>query len=536
MKHSIKKLREAIRLKSQKLPTAEVSQQLGIPASTINDWVKKASHNKITPEALRVMSDAELEDCLRPRNWSREEVLRPDYEEYLVQACTPKARVQDVYARYVASVPEGKKPVSKSTFYRDLKSVEQNASVTLKEVCLLNSFRPGHMCMIDYSGDGLKWKDNDGVVHTAQIFVGVLCFSGLIFCCATARQTRQDWFSAIVSMFHAFDGVTEEIWLDNSTSLVKKADTFDPELSEDFKNLCSYYDVVGYAVAQGKCRHKALVENAVKQCQNRILKPLTGRAFFSIKEINAAIVPLLDKLNNAELVDRPGSSRRSRYQDEELIYLKPLPLIEYAPNCSVLKRKVRKNNQVRIGNTRYNVPWGLVGREILIKIDGDLRELSFIDPDDGDLLGTTKLRSPKDGPEPQRKEFLPDNVKHLVEDTDELLVRINEELGAKAYRVAQRIAKPNNSLARRHLRGLLLYGRNWDAEFMDTVYDKLLKKSIVTFRNLKDTIQRVEATTGLKPQKKRLKRGATLVVGKSALVRGADYYKGRFANNDQKES
>ena len=60
MKHSIKKLREAIRLKSQKLPTAEVSQQLGIPASTINDWVKKASQNKITPEALRVMSDAEL--------------------------------------------------------------------------------------------------------------------------------------------------------------------------------------------------------------------------------------------------------------------------------------------------------------------------------------------------------------------------------------------------------------------------------------------------------------------------------------------
>ena len=55
---------------------------------------------------------------------------------------------------------------------------------------------------------------NDGSVKTAQIFVGVLCYSGLIFCTATNGQTREDWLTGITKMFHYFDGVTDETWLD----------------------------------------------------------------------------------------------------------------------------------------------------------------------------------------------------------------------------------------------------------------------------------------------------------------------------------
>lgn len=375
----------------------------------------------------------------------------------------------------------------------------------------------------------MKWKNkSDGSVATAQIFVGVLCYSGLIFCTATNGQTREDWLAGITKMFHYFDGVTEEIWLDNSTPLVKKADKYDPELAPEFSNFCDYYNTLGYAVEPGKSRHKALVENAVKQFQDRILNHLNKRSFFSIKEINNAIEPLLAQLNNSELTERPGSSRLSRYEQEERNLLRSLPLIEYSAHSKVMSRKVRCNNQIRLGNVRYNVPWGYVGKELLVKVDSQTKEISFIDPSDGEILTTTRSRNPSDGPEPQRKDLIPRDLKYLVENKEELLERIRSQLGGKAYEVAKRLAKPNNSMAVRHLKGFLSLSKKYEKSFMDKVYEELLKKTVISFRGLREALQRVEKTDGVRYKKKRLKYGATLEVIDCRSVRGAEYYKDRF--------
>ncbi len=45
-------------------------------------------------------------------------------------------------------------------------------------------------------------------------------------------------------MFHYFDGVTDETWLDNSTPLVKNADKYDPDLATEFSNFCDYYNTL----------------------------------------------------------------------------------------------------------------------------------------------------------------------------------------------------------------------------------------------------------------------------------------------------
>ena len=391
MKYKTEIVIEAIRLKEAGVTTSAISKKLLAPSSTINEWLKKAKQNNLTAENLRSLSEQDIEEILRPRSWSRQNVILPDYEDLLVKASAPKMTVQNVYLQYLASVPEGCEPVSKATFYRELKRTKELASKELQEVCLLNSFTPGHMCMIDYSGDGVCWRNkNDGSVKTAQIFVGVLCYSGLIFCTATNGQTREDWLTGITKMFHYFDGVTDETWLDNSTPLVKNADKYDPDLAPEFSNFCDYYNL-GYAVEPGKSRHKALVENAVKQFQDRILNHLNKRSFFSIEEINSAIEPLLVQLNKSELIERPGSSRFSRYKEEERNLLRPLPLIEYSAHSKVMSRKVRPNNQIRLGNVRYNVPWGYVGKELLVKVDTQIKEISFIDPSDGEILTTTKI-------------------------------------------------------------------------------------------------------------------------------------------------
>ncbi len=242
------------------------------------------------------------------------------------------------------------------------------------------------MCKIDYSEDGVCWKNKkDGSVKRTQIFVGML--ERLIFCTDTNGQIREGWLVGITKIFHYFDGDMDETWLDNSTSLVKSADKYDLDPAPEFNNFWDYYNTLGYAVGSGKSRHKALVENAVKQFQDRILNHLNKRSFFSIEEINSAIGVLLVQLNNSELTERPGSSRFNLYKEEERNLLRPPPLIEYSAHSKVLSRKVRPNNQTRLGDVRYNVPLGYVGKELLVKVDTQKkRSPSLILPTEKTLL------------------------------------------------------------------------------------------------------------------------------------------------------
>ena len=153
-----------------------------------------------------------------------------------------------------------------------------NLPISCWEVELINQWDFGYVAMIDYSGDTLPWTPNGlGKVAAAQIFVGVLPASGYIFCCATERQTRDDWLDAQTKMLTFFGGVPKHIYLDNSTSLVTKPDKYCPRIRRQYREFCDYYGTIPVAVRPGKPRDKAMVENAVYQCQRFILTALRGR-------------------------------------------------------------------------------------------------------------------------------------------------------------------------------------------------------------------------------------------------------------------
>lgn len=125
MKYKTEIVIEAIRLKEAGVTTSAISKKLLAPSSTINGWLKKAKQNNLTAENLRSLSEQDIEEILRPRSWSRQNVILPDYEDLLVKASAPKMTVQNVYLQYLASVPEGCEPVSKATFLSRVKTNER---------------------------------------------------------------------------------------------------------------------------------------------------------------------------------------------------------------------------------------------------------------------------------------------------------------------------------------------------------------------------------------------------------------------------
>ena len=165
--------------------------------------------------------------------------------------------------------------------------------------------------MIDYSGDGLPLNPrNTDECTSGQIFVGVLPASRYNFCCATPHQTRDDWLDAQVKMLEFFGGVPRHIYLDNSTSLVVKSDKYAPKICREYRDFCDYYTTIPVAVRPMKPRDKAMVENAVGLVQKFVLRPLQDRTFFSLEEMNKALLKELDKLNRQPLTIRSDGVSR----------------------------------------------------------------------------------------------------------------------------------------------------------------------------------------------------------------------------------
>ena len=116
-----------------------------------------------------------------------------------------------------------------------------------------------------------------------------------------------------------------------------------------------YYGIVADAVNPYSPRQKGAVENAVKQVQKSIIKPLQGVRFFNIDQVNARLTPMLKELNDKPMVGRAGLSRRELAY-RELPMLRDLPQPDYELSMIIKSLTVRKDGCIRLGNARYSVP------------------------------------------------------------------------------------------------------------------------------------------------------------------------------------
>ena len=107
---------------------------------------------------------------------------------------------------------------------------------------------------------------------------------------------------------------------------------------------------------------KSLVELAVKFVTSRILTALKPRQFFSIAELNEAIAPLLEQLNEVPFQKKIGT-RRSQFEERDRPAMRPLPETPYEFR-EWKKLKVNIDYHVQANFAYYSVPYRLVGKKM----------------------------------------------------------------------------------------------------------------------------------------------------------------------------
>ena len=253
-------------------------------------------------------------------------------------------------------------PVSYATFCRRVQEQRERGDVVMHQ-----SYEPGEYWLIDYSGLTVPiWNARvDTIECKAEVFVGVLGASGKLFCEATPSQAIEHFLGSHVRGFEYYGGVPRATIPDNLKSGIKKANWHEPALTRAYQELAAHYDVAVLPTRVRSPRDKAKVERAVLEIQRWILAPLRNTKFTTVEALNAAMRPLLDKLNRHYMRDY-GASRQELFEREEQAALRPLPSSPFEVAQCKLAR-VNIDYHIDFELHRYSVPFQYVHQEVWVR-------------------------------------------------------------------------------------------------------------------------------------------------------------------------
>ena len=216
-----------------------------------------------------------------------------------------------------------------------------------------------------------------GEVREVEVFVGVLGSSQKAYIEAVESQKKADWIKVNENALRFFEGVPRCIVPDCLKSAVVKADQYEPQINETYKDFGDHYNTVILPARALHPKDKSLVENFVKTAYTRIFAPLRNIPFFSLEEFNQAMWEELDK-HNLMLFQGKDYSREHLFDTIEKKELQPLPASFYDLRSFAVV-KVQYNHHVYLREDRhyYSVPFQLTGKKVQLSYNSRTVEVSY---------------------------------------------------------------------------------------------------------------------------------------------------------------
>jgi transposase len=363
----MRRIKEALRLYLQAgLSYDEIGRTLKVSKSSAGKYVSLARAAGVNWELARTLTDDDLEARLfRPPVPRSSHQLAPDFALVHQELKRAGVTLQLLWEEYARDNALAYKYTSFCIKYR---AFAQSLKRSMRQVHVA-----GEKLFVDYSGDTVPLIDaGTGEITQAQIFVATLGASNYTYACATARQTTADWIGAQVRALEFFGGTPRLIVPDQTRSLIKYPDSYDPEPNRTYEEFAEHYGCALLAARPGHPRDKPKVEASVLLVQRWILARLRNRRFFSLGELNRAIAELLVDLNQRPFKKLPGC-RASAFAQLDLPALKPLPATRY--EISRWKSaKVNIDYHVEFDAHYYSVPHRLVGTTVELRVTDTLVE------------------------------------------------------------------------------------------------------------------------------------------------------------------
>ena len=359
------KLRQILKLSaSHHQGSRSIRDVTGVSRTTIRKYILQYHAIKIPWDELSKFSDKDLHNLFQtdpviPDPPEREKelyALFPQVEKRMKQTGMTLQKLWEEYS-------DNNIDAFQSTgFYKHYRIWKGRSHPSMHMV-----HKAGDKMFVDFTGKKLEVIDvQTGEIKSVEVFVAILGASQLTYVQAVESQDIADFILCCENALHYFGGAPAAIVPDNLKSAVTKTNRYEPTMNQNFEAFAEHYGMVVLPARAYKPKDKPLVEGAVKIAYNRIFTNLHGQKFYSLAELNEAIMRLLENHNKAFFVGRTYS-RMDQFVEIEKDILQPLPPMRFEMRENV-QVTVMKNGHVCLHRDKhyYSVPSNHVGKKVKI--------------------------------------------------------------------------------------------------------------------------------------------------------------------------
>jgi transposase len=514
---SMRKIREILRLKyEQNLANRQIARSCNISRPCVAQYLARAEAAGLAWPMPEGLDDIALEQLLfqmpasgRPPGSSnaRPEPDMPYIHKELRNKCVT---LQLLWYEYKKDHPDG---LQYSQFCDHYRRWARKLSVTMRQ-----EHKAGDKLFIDYAGPTMEIIDAEtGENKPAYLFVAVLGASNYTYVEAAYSQNLASWIGSHVRALNFMGGVPACLVPDNLKSGVTKACRYEPDINPTYQALASHYGTAVMPARPRRPRDKAKAEVGVQICERWIIAVLRHRTFFSLGELNAAIVELRDKLNHRKL--RKLDTTRARLFDElDRPALRSLPSEPFTL-LAIKRVRVNIDNHVDIDGHYYSAPYQLVHQELEAFISNSTIELVH----KGRRIAT-HVRSFLPGRHTTLPEHRPKSHQKHLEWTPERITHWASTIGPSAATAVASIMESRTypEQGYRSCLGLLRLEKTYSKERLEAACARAVYSRILSYKSIQSILKNGLDRQPLSPEPASTAHNVTHI-----NVRGAGYYRSK---------
>jgi transposase len=353
------------------------------------------------------------------------------------------------------------------------------------DVVLRHEHRAGEKTFVDYAGQTVPVTDpKSGEVRQAQVFVAVLGASNYTYAEATWTQNLWDWIHSHVRAFGFFAGTSRLVVPDNLKSGVQTPCYYEPELNRTYGDLAIHYGVGILPARPYRPRDKSKAEVGVQIVQRWVLAALRKRQFFSLVELNEAILELVHKLNQRPFRKLAGS-RAELYQSIDRPALQPLPLQPFV-YAEWKKARVNLDYHIELSGHYYSTPYQLVGKEVDVRSTSGTVEIFY----QGKRVAS-HVRSSKPREASTNAAHRPKSHQRYLEWTPTRIIEWAGKVGPFTARLVESImaSKPHPEMGYRSALGTIRLERKYSAERLEAACTRAVRLKLYRFQSVQSMLK-----------------------------------------------
>jgi transposase len=428
---SMSKLKQLIGLQSSNLSVRGLARALGLSVGAVSKYLRAVRACGIGAAEAETLTESELER----RVFGPAPAAKPG--QLIVPDCAwihhelqrhRHVTLQLLWEEYAGQ--HGAAAYRRSAFCEIYRRWEKRLKRSMRQ-----RHFAGEKLFIDYAGRTVPIYGARGEeAFQAQLFVSAMGASGLAYAEATRTQALPDWLASHVRALEYYGAAPTIFVPDNPRVGVTRADRYEPQLQRSYEELAAHYRAVVIPARPYRPKDKSRAELSVLLVCRWVLARLRHQRFFSLEELNAAIRPLLDELNERAFQRLPGS-RRSVFEELDRPAMRPLPATPYV-YAEWKECLVAFDYHIDVDRHYYSVPHALVGHRVWARFTARTVEVFF-----RSQRVASHVRSYQRGQHTTLPEHMPKSHRAHAEWSPKRLIQWGESIGVYTGTVVEHLLR-----------------------------------------------------------------------------------------------